>query len=77
MGLHKRRDGQQTGWGNTTDRMGQHNRPDGATQQMIWGYTTDDMGLHNSQDGATQQMIWGYTRDGLRYTTVGMGQHNR
>ena len=44
---------------------------------MIWGYTTDDMGLHNSRDGATQQMIWGYTRDGLRYTTVGMGQHNR
>ena len=22
-------------------------------------------------------MIWGYTRDGLRYTTVGMGLHNR
>ena len=51
---------------------------------MRWGNTTDDMGLHkrrpalhNSQDGATQQMIWGYTRDGLRYTTVGMGQHNR
>ena len=22
-------------------------------------------------------MIWGYTRDGLRYTTDGMGLHNR
>ena len=64
MGLHKR-------------RPALHNSRDGATQQMIWGYTTDDMGLHNSRDGATQQMIWGYTRDGLRYTTDGMGQHNR
>ena len=72
------------GWGYITEGMGQHNRWDGATQQTGWGNTTDDMGLHkrrpalhNSRDGATQQMIWGYTRDDLRYTTVGMGQHNR
>ena len=62
-------------WGYTRDGMG--NRRDGATQQTGWGNTTDRMGQHNRRDGATQQMIWGYTRDGLRYTTVGMGQHNR